>query len=151
MGSEAYVWSASTLGGNPITAAAILATLRLYREQGAYARLHALGAYLRRGMKHAMECAGVAGTVLGYGPLAQVLLTHHAGPVTTSAAVRLGHAAAGRALMVSLFRNGIFLNPMGTKLYLSLAHSEADCDAFCDVLETSLREVSAEFPDCRIK
>jgi len=151
MGSEAYVWSASTLGGNPITAAVILATLRLYREQGAYARLHALGAYLRSNMNRALLNAGVAGTVLGYGPLAQVLLTHDPHPVTSSSAVRRGHAAAGRALMILLFRRGIFLNPMGTKLYLSMAHTEADCDAFCAILEMCLREVSEEFPDCRIK
>jgi len=151
MGREAYVWSASTLGGNPVTATAILATLRLYREPGTYDRLHALGAYLRRGMKCAMDQVGVAGTVLGYGPLAQVLLTHHPAEVTTSAAVRRGHAAAGRALMVALFRRGVFLNPMGTKLYLSMAHAEADCDQFCDILESSLRDVAGEFPDCRIK
>jgi glutamate-1-semialdehyde aminotransferase len=32
--------------------------------------------------------------------------------------------------MFELLRSGVFLNPMGTKLYLSLAHTEADLDEF---------------------
>ncbi len=34
--------------------------------------------------------------------------------------------------MLQLFESGVFLNPMGTKLYLSLAHDEATCDRFLD-------------------
>lgn len=34
--------------------------------------------------------------------------------------------------MLARFARGVFLNPMGTKLYLSLAHDEAACDAFID-------------------
>ena len=30
--------------------------------------------------------------------------------------------------MLNLFRRGVFLNPMGTKLYLSLAHTRDTCD-----------------------
>jgi glutamate-1-semialdehyde 2,1-aminomutase len=32
--------------------------------------------------------------------------------------------------MLELLRNGVFLNPMGTKLYLSLAHDEAAVKEF---------------------
>jgi len=32
--------------------------------------------------------------------------------------------------LFELLRRGVFLNPMGTKLYLSLAHTEADLDEF---------------------
>ena len=39
-----------------------------------------------------------------------------------------------RRLMLGLFKRGIFLNPMGTKLYLSLAHDEAACDELLAVL-----------------
>ena len=30
--------------------------------------------------------------------------------------------------MLELLRSGVFLNPMGTKLYLSLAHGEKEID-----------------------
>jgi glutamate-1-semialdehyde 2,1-aminomutase len=32
--------------------------------------------------------------------------------------------------MLALVREGVFLNPMGTKLYLSLAHDDAALDQF---------------------
>ena len=40
--------------------------------------------------------------------------------------------------MLDLFRKGIFLNPMGTKLYLSLAHDEAVIDAMLDRFDDAL-------------
>ena len=40
-------------------------------------------------------------------------------------------------------QRGVFLNPMGTKLYLSLAHRESDCDAFCERLDRTLHAVAA--------
>ena len=43
--------------------------------------------------------------------------------------------------MLALFRNGIFLNPMGTKLYLSLAHTRAACDEFLDAPGKCLGEL----------
>ena len=43
--------------------------------------------------------------------------------------------------MLGLFSQGIFLNPMGTKLYLSLAHEETACDAFLDRFDDTLAEV----------
>jgi glutamate-1-semialdehyde 2,1-aminomutase len=44
----------------------------------------------------------------------------------------------GRELMLELFRRGVFLNPMGTKLYLSLAHQEADLDEFAEYFGAAL-------------
>jgi glutamate-1-semialdehyde 2,1-aminomutase len=40
--------------------------------------------------------------------------------------------ARARALMLELLRRGVFLNPMGTKLYLSLAHDDAALDEFAN-------------------
>ena len=49
----------------------------------------------------------------------------------------------GRALMLALFDRGIFLNPMGTKLYISMAHDEAICDAMLDRFDDALEEIMA--------
>ncbi len=65
----------------------------------------------------------VAAQVIGDGPLAQVVFSP--APVRDYRSTRKGDAAQGRALMLGLFARGVFLNPMGTKLYLSLAHDEA--------------------------
>ena len=50
-------------------------------------------------------------------------------------------AGQGRSLMLALFRSGIFLNLMGTKLYLSLAHNRDVCDEFLGRFTEALREV----------
>ena len=49
LGDERYVWFASSLGGNPVSAAAGLAALSELRKPGTYARLFALGERLRSG------------------------------------------------------------------------------------------------------
>ncbi len=76
--------------------------------------------------------------MIGDGPLAQVVFTDR--PVRDYRASRAGDAGAGRAVMLGLFRRGVFLNPMGTKLYLSLAHDEAACDDFLERFGEALAE-----------
>jgi glutamate-1-semialdehyde 2,1-aminomutase len=44
-------------------------------------------------------------------------------------------------MMFGLFQRGIFLNPMGTKFYLSIAHNEAACAEFCNRLDQVLAEI----------
>ena len=44
--------------------------------------------------------------------------------------------------MLALFRRGVFLNPMGTKLYLSLAHTLDTCDEFLSLFAEALGEVA---------
>ena len=48
--------------------------------------------------------------------------------------------ARARAFLLGLFRRSIFLNPMSTKLYLSLAHTEADLGRFLDAARAALRD-----------
>jgi glutamate-1-semialdehyde 2,1-aminomutase len=43
--------------------------------------------------------------------------------------------------MLALFRRKIFLNPMGTKLYLSVAHAQSDCDMFLGRFADALQAV----------
>lgn len=140
IGGDDYVWTASTLGGNPISCAAALAVLDAVSEPGFYQRLHALGDYLRRGMRGVLATLGVEATVIGDGPLAQVVF--RAGPVRSSRELWQGDSAAGRRLMLALFERGVFLNPMGTKLYLSAAHDEAACDRFLELFREALPDAT---------
>lgn len=136
MGRETYVWTASSLGGNPVSTAAARAALGVLKGEGTYARLHRLGAYLRRGLANALGHRGEVAQVLGDGPLAQVIFTAEA--VTDYRAGLRADRARARALMLGLFERRIFLNPMGTKLYLSLAHDEAMIDLFLDRFDDAL-------------
>lgn len=134
-----YVWMASTLGGNPISTAAANAALGVLRTEGAYPRLHDIGRYLRQGLRDVLAGRDVAAQVIGDGPLAQVVFS--AEPVFDYRSTRKADARLGRALMLGLFERGIFLNPMGTKLYLSLAHDAAVCDEMLDRFDDTLAEI----------
>lgn len=141
MGEERYVWFASSLGGNPVSAAAGLAALGELRQPGTYERLFALGEALRSGLRRVLREEGVTAQVQGDGPLAAVVFTD--GEVVDYRSAFRADRQRARAFLLGLFRRGIFLNPMSTKLYLSLAHTVVDIERFLDIARTTLRE------DCR--
>jgi glutamate-1-semialdehyde 2,1-aminomutase len=132
-----YVWTASTLGGNPLSCAGATAALGVYRTPGSYERLHTLGAYFREGLTRTLRDTGHTGQVIGDGPLGQIVFTDR--PVHDYRSTLAGDRAKSRAMMVGLFARGVFLNPMGTKFYLSLAHDESACAEFMEHLAATLR------------
>jgi glutamate-1-semialdehyde 2,1-aminomutase len=136
-----YVWTASTLGGNPVAAAAANAALRIFRHSETYPTLRRLGEYLRGGVRGVLAERGVEAQVIGDGPLAQIIFTPD--EVHDFRTSQHRNKQFARRLLVELFSRGIFLNPMSTKLYLSLAHTEAACDEFCEVLAGALEAVAA--------
>ncbi|NIM28124.1 MAG: aminotransferase class III-fold pyridoxal phosphate-dependent enzyme [Gammaproteobacteria bacterium] len=137
LGEPSYVWVASTLGGNPISTAAARAALDVFRQPGCYRHLHDLGKYLRDGMRGVLEEHQEQAQIIGDGPLAQVVFS--AEPVNDYRSTARADRAKGRALMLALFRRKIFLNPMGTKLYLSLAHTDGVCDMFLERFSDALQ------------
>lgn len=145
IGGDDYVWMASTLGGNPVSTAAANAALGVYGQQGTYEHLHGLGRYLRDGLGNVLAGRGIDAQVIGDGPLAQVVFSTE--PVYDYRSTKKGDSSKGRALMLGLFDRGVFLNPMGTKLYLSLAHDEAVCDAMLERFDDALGEVMRSHPD----
>ncbi len=136
IGRPDYVWMASTLGGNPVSCAAANAALAVFRGAGVYSGLHALGAGFRESIAAVLAGRGLTAQVIGDGPLAQIVFS--AEPIRDYRSGFRSDRALGRRLMLALFERGVFLNPMGTKLYLSLAHDEAVCAAFCDRLDDAL-------------
>lgn len=136
-----YVWSASTTGGNPVSCAAALATLEILSQPGVYPRLHAMGQTLRRILFQTLTQAGETIQVLGDGPLVQVAFTPS--PVTDHRTWLASDRARGRSLMLGLVTEGVFLNPMGTKLYLSLAHEDNDLARFTECLQRAIARLPA--------
>jgi len=130
LGSKNYVWVASTGGGNPVSMAASLATLQELRKPGTYERLHGLGNALREGLREILGQMGIIAQVIGDGPMGQVIFTGE--KVIDYRSVFRSDRAKGRQFMLGLFEKGIFLNPLGTKLYISLAHRDGDIDAFLE-------------------
>ncbi|MBA7690275.1 Glutamate-1-semialdehyde 2,1-aminomutase [subsurface metagenome] len=139
LGQEGYVWFASSLGGNPVTASAALATLAELRRSGTYRRLFALGERLRSGFRSILAELGIGAQVLGDGPLCALAFTDET--VADYRAAFRSDRAKGRAFNLGLFRNGIFLNPMSTKLYLSLAHGDEEIDMIHSAARKVLKEI----------
>lgn len=135
-----YAWSASTTGGNPVSCAAAWAALDVFSEPGFHERMHAQGRLLRRGLADALADAGTPGQVLGDGPLGQVAFSEK--PVTDQASWLASDRKRSRAMMLELVRQGVFLNPMGTKLYLSAAHTPEDIGEFCRRFRNALTATS---------
>jgi glutamate-1-semialdehyde 2,1-aminomutase len=138
IGSARYVWMASTLGGNPISASAANAALAVLRRPGTYDRLHALGAWFRDELRSVLLRHQITAQVIGDGPLAQIVFSDR--KVNDYRSMARGDKTKARAMMLGLFERGVFLNPMGTKLYLSIAHDEAICAAFCERLDDTLQD-----------
>jgi glutamate-1-semialdehyde 2,1-aminomutase len=138
LGADGYVWFASSLGGNPVSAAAALATLAQLRGTGAYERLFGAGEALRSGLRRVLAEAGVTAHVQGDGPLAAVVFTDRA--VTDYRSMLGADRRRARAFLLGLFRRSIFLNPMSTKLYLSLAHTDADIRSLLDAAREALAD-----------
>jgi glutamate-1-semialdehyde 2,1-aminomutase len=141
LGQERYVWFASSVGGNPVSAAAALATLGELRKPGTYRSLFTLGETLRSGLRDVLLQEGITAHVQGDGPLGAVVFTDR--EVADYRTALGADRTRARAFLLGLFRRGIFLNPMSTKFYLSLAHTEAHIKEFLEVACTTLRE------DCR--
>jgi glutamate-1-semialdehyde 2,1-aminomutase len=141
MGSDSFVWTASTLGGNPVSAAAANAALRIFRHSTCYPTLRHLGELLRTGIRRVLSDRGITAAVLGDGPLTQIAFTDV--EVRDYRSSRHRDSSLARRIMLELFSRGVFLNPMGTKLYLSLAHDEAVCEEFCDILADALDAIGA--------
>jgi glutamate-1-semialdehyde 2,1-aminomutase len=139
-GKAPYCFVSGTLTANPVSCAAGLAALRVLRQDGVYDRLHAIGRRLAEGLRQAGAAAGEPVQVLGDGPVLQVFFTDHA-PLRNhrdllradkTKAVRFGH---------ELIRSGVYCTP-GGKLYLSLAHSDADIDRTVELAAAIMKRLS---------
>jgi len=139
IGSDNYVWMASTLGGNPVSTSAANAALSVLRRPHTYDRLHQLGEWFRGELRGLLLKHELMAQVIGDGPLAQIVFTDR--KVNDYRSTASGDKAMAKRMMFGLFQRGVFLNPMGTKLYLSIAHDEAICGEFCDRLDQVLKEI----------
>ncbi len=123
-GGATFVYISGTLNGNPVAAAAGLATLDVLDEPGAYQRLDELGDRMRAGLERGLADAGLPGRSMGAGPMFQALVVD--GPVTDYRSMRRADAAAMRTIMHGVLEAGNLIQ--AEKAYLSLAHADADVD-----------------------
>lgn len=140
-GSLEYACLSGTLSGNPIACAAGVAALGELSKPGVYDRLHALGRRLRSGMSAVAAARGVPLRAIGAGPIAQPIFVDPTRPIHADRDLASADGARATRLGHELIRRGIFVIP-GAKMYISLAHSDADIDQTLAAFEDALLAVA---------
>lgn len=138
-GRGKYCFLSGTLTGNPVACAAGLASLEVLRAPGTYERLRALGHRLAEGLHWAGAGAGVPLQVIGDGPVMQVYFMEHA-PLRNHRDLQRADKNKSVRFGYELIRRGIYCTP-GGKLYLSLAHTDADLDRTVAIAAEALKAV----------
>jgi glutamate-1-semialdehyde 2,1-aminomutase len=124
VGDDAFLMQIGTLSGNPVAAAAGLATLEILRRPGAYEQLHATGGELMRTLAQLLREAGIAAQVIGEPPLFEVVFTTDTSPIRDYQGTARGDMDMARRFNALLRERGILKGEQ--KYYVSLAHTEED-------------------------
>ena len=141
-GTPEHVWQTGTLNGNPVAAVAGLATLAELRRPGTYARLFATGARLRDGLTAAARRHGLPARVSGEPPVFDILFTDR-----EVADYRATLTADRRRIAIfneECLRRGVV--KAVNKIYVSLAHTDADVEETLGVFDQALAAVAARTP-----
>lgn len=134
---EGPVYQAGTLSGNPLAMAAGLAMLRKL-DSSAYERLDRLGQRLEEGLVRAIAAAGARARVQRLGSAFTLFFT--ADPVTDFASAKKADSARYGRFFHAMLDRGIYLPPAQLEAgFLSLAHTDADVDAFLVAAGEALR------------
>jgi glutamate-1-semialdehyde 2,1-aminomutase len=138
-GTPDYVWQAGTFNGNAISCAAGLATLAELRKPGTYERLFRTGARLKQGLAAAVARHGVAAQVSGEPPVFDLFFTDR--EIVDYRATLTADRDRIRRFNQELVRRGVV--KAVNKIYVSLAHTDADVDEtiglFAEVLAVLAR------------
>jgi len=117
-----FVPQIGTLSGNPVAAAAGLATLDIMNEPGTYEVYRAKGAGLRSTLQRLLDEAEIPAMVSGDDVMFDVYFTDH--PITDYRSTLDTNKAKNKLFDQTLLEHGIFKSP--GKFYLGLCHDDDD-------------------------
>jgi glutamate-1-semialdehyde 2,1-aminomutase len=122
VGDEGFLMQVGTLSGNPVAAAAGLATLEILRRPGKYERLFATGRELMHTLAELLNRNGLSAQVTGEPPLFDVVFTGE--PVRDYRSTLRGDGDMLRRFNALLRERGVLKGE--SKYYVSLAHTPED-------------------------
>jgi glutamate-1-semialdehyde 2,1-aminomutase len=127
-----------TLSGNPVAAAAGLATMAIMKRPGAYEKLWSTGRALMDALGSIMKDAKIPCTIVGEAPMFDVVFTD--GPVHDYRSYFRGNVDMARRFNQALLRQGILKSD--SKYYISIAHDDRDVADTIAAWETAARELA---------
>ncbi len=139
VGDENFLVQIGTLSGNPVAAAAGLATLAILRRPGAYERIHGTGRELMGALGDLLKRAAIAAQICGEPPLFDVVFS--AEPVRDYRGTLRGDAELMRRFNALLRERGILKGE--SKYYISLAHTPEDIAFTVDAWQSAIKELQA--------
>jgi glutamate-1-semialdehyde 2,1-aminomutase len=119
------------MSGNPVGAAAALASLDLLSQPGVYDRLYYGAERMKDGIRELASERGVAVQVIGEGPLFQVLFGSE--PVTDYPSYLRTDRVKARQFGYECVKRGLLTTP-GEKFYMSLAHDDGVIEESLDIV-----------------
>ena len=128
-GEPEYVYISGTLSGNPVCAAAALATLEELSRPGVYDGLRGMGERYRGELAALFDEHGIPARVQGIGPFFQIFFTPN--PVADYRSQTQADRKRFESFVRKMFARGIFMSRRA-KNYLSTAHSESDLGEFLE-------------------
>jgi glutamate-1-semialdehyde 2,1-aminomutase len=139
VGDENFLVQIGTLSGNPVAAAAGLATMAILRRPGAYEQIHATGRELMGALGELLKAAGIPAQISGEPPLFDVVFTDE--PVRDYRGTLRGDADKMRHFNTLLRERGILKGE--SKYYISLAHTPEDVRFTIDAWKAAIAELKA--------
>jgi len=139
VGDENFLVQIGTLSGNPVAAAAGLATMAILRRPGAYQQLHATGRELMGALGDLLKRAGIAAQISGEPPLFDVVFTDE--PIRDYRSTLTGDPAMARHFNALLRERGILKGEQ--KYYVSLAHTPDDVRDTIAAWKSAIAELKA--------
>jgi glutamate-1-semialdehyde 2,1-aminomutase len=140
VGDERFVMLQGTLSGNPVAAAAGLATLNVLRQPGTYDRAYATGRAMMEGVADLLAKSGLPGQIVGMPLLFDIIWT--GGAVHDYRAMLREDSARRQRVNLKLRQAGIIKGE--NKCYVSLAHDQADIQQVLDAFGQALAAEQAQ-------
>jgi len=138
-GTPEYCYYGGTLNGDPLAAAAALACLAEVEKEGVLKGFHDRGERFMEEIRDVGRSSGVPLQVVGDGPVFQMFLSEK--PIIDYPDTLGQDKEMIRKVAIRMWEKGIMMVP-GSKIYLSLAHSEKDLEQFLETLKDTLKFLS---------
>jgi glutamate-1-semialdehyde 2,1-aminomutase len=124
VGDDGFLKQIGTLSGNPVAAAAGIASMAILKRPGAYEKIHATGRKLMAALDEELKRAGIKAQILGEPPLFDVVFTELQTPIRNYRDILTGDTQMAKRFNALLRERGILKGEQ--KYYVSLAHTDAD-------------------------
>ena len=134
-----YAYVNGTLHGNPVAAAAGVASMAELSKPGVYERLHAITAAFLKDCQAVLDKHRLPAIATGEGSLWQILFMDK--PPVSHADVMRSDGAATRNLDMAMLRNGIYVLP-NVRRFTSIVHDDKDYEETLVALDAACRAVA---------